>query len=247
MTRIAIFAATRWEFAAVRRVVSGGRARRSGDARCVVGRRGRCEIVVARTGVGPARAAAACRDVLRAHPVELAVSAGLACALVPAHVGDLLVGTDVRMEADGREAAVRQACAGEVVTAALRAAERAGLPARAGSFVTTPCILWRSTDKRAMAERTGAIGLDMESAALAEAAAGQGVPFAIIRGVSDLVDEDLPVDFNLFLKPAGWLKGLAACAVAPSCLGGFLRLRAQMRTASDTMTRFFERFLDDLS
>lgn len=248
MKRVAIFTATRWEFSAVRRIVPGGLRQRHGDVRCVVGRRGGCEVLVAQTGVGPGRAAAVCRDVLREHPVDLAVSAGLACALVPAQVGDLLVGTDVRMEPDGHGGAPsQQACAGEIVQAAVRAAERAGLPAHTGSFVTARRILWQAADKRAMAERTGAIGLDMESAALAAAAAERQVPFAIIRSVSDLADENLPVDFNLFLKPAGWLKGIAACVAAPSCVGGFLRLRRQMRTASGTMARFFERFVDDLS
>ncbi len=248
MTRVVIFTATRWEYAAVRRMVPEGRAQRSGAVRCLVGRRGTCEILVAQTGVGPGRAAAAGGDVLREHPADLAVSAGLACALVPARVGDLLVGTDVRLEGDGPDPALaKQTCAGGIVQAAVGAAERAGLRVRAGSFVTVPRILWRAADKRAMAERTGAIGLDMESAALAAAAAERQVPFAIIRSVSDLVDETLPVDFNLFLRPAGWLSGIAACAAAPSCVAGFLRLRAQMRTASGTMTRFFERFVDELA
>jgi adenosylhomocysteine nucleosidase len=117
---------------------------------------------------------------------------------------------------------------------------------KSGAFVTAPRILWHAAEKRAMAEMTAAVGLDMESAALAEAAGEQRVPFAIVRSVSDLVDETLPVDFNLFLKPADWLRGLAACVAAPSCLGGLLRLRAQMRTASETMSRFFERFVDQL-
>lgn len=247
MKRIGIFTATRWEYAAVRRIVLDGHAHRHGAVRCFAGRRGRWEVVVAQTGVGPEKAAAACREVLRGHPLDLAVSAGLACALVPAHVGDLLVGTDVRMEADGHEAAhVKRVCADDIVAAAVRSAEQAGLPVKAGSFVTAPRILWHAAEKQAMADMTGAIGLDMESAALAEAAAERKVPFAIIRSASDLVDESLPVDLNLFMNPADWLKGLAACVAAPSCLGGFLRLRAQMRTASDRMSRFFERFVDEL-
>jgi adenosylhomocysteine nucleosidase len=248
MTRIGIFTATRWEYAAVRRVLAGGAAHRQGPVRCFVGRRGRCEVIVAQTGVGPDKAAAACREVLRGHRLALVVSAGLACALVPARIGDLLVGTDVRMEADEHEASehVKRPCAGDMVSAAVRAAEQAGLPARAGSFVTAPRILWHRAEKQAMAKMTGAIGLDMESAALAEAAAGANVPFAIVRSVSDLVDESLPVDLNLFMHPADWPKGLAACVAAPSCLGGFLRLRAQMRRATDRMSRFFERFVDDL-
>lgn len=249
MKRIGIFTATRWEYAAVRRIISGGHAQRHGSVCCFTGLRGGCEVLAAQTGVGPDRAAAACREVLRGHPLDLIVSAGLACALAPARIGDLLVGTDVRMEADDHEASghVKRLCAGELVAAAVRAAERAGLPVQAGPFVTAPRILWHSAEKQAMAEITGAIGLDMESAALAEAAAEHNVPFVIVRSVSDLVDESLPVDLNLFMRPADWLKGLAACVAAPSCIGGFLRLRAQMRTASDRMSRFFERFVDDLT
>lgn len=247
MKRVGIFTATRWEYAAVRLILSDGSAHRHGRARCFVGRRGRWNVVVVQTGVGAEKAASACRDVLHEHPLDLAVSAGLACALVAARVGDILVGTDVRTEADDREVAhVRRPCAGEIVTAAVRAAERAGLPVKAGSFVTAPHILWHSAEKQAMADMTGAIGLDMESAALAAAAAERQVPFAIVRSVSDLVDENLPVDLNLFLTPADWLKGLAACVATPSCVGGFLRLRAQMHMASDRMSRFFERFVDEL-
>ncbi len=248
MKRVGIFTATRWEYAAVRRIVSDGHAHRHGAVRCVVGRRGRWEVLVVQTGVGPDKAAAACRDIVRGHPLDLIVSAGLACALMPAHIGDLLVGTDVRMEADDHEASehVTRLCASEIVAVAVRAAERAGLPVQAGPFVTVPRMLWHSAEKQAMAEMTGAMGLDMESAALAEAAAEHHVPFAIVRSVSDLVDESLPVDLNLFMHPADWLKGLAACVAAPACVGGFLRLRAQMRTASDRMTRFFGRFVDEL-
>lgn len=247
MKRIGIFTATRWEYAAVRRILSDGRTHRQGPVRYFVGRRGRWEVVVAQTGVGSEKAAVAGRVVLHWQPLDLAVSAGLACALVPAQVGDILVGTNVRMEADDREGVQgARMCAGEIAMVAVRAAERAGLPVKAGPFVTVPRILWHATEKQAMAKMTGAIGLDMESAALAEAAAGRKVPFAIIRSVSDLVDENLPVDLNLFMHPADWLKGLAACVAAPSCVGGFLRLRAQMRTASDRMSRFFERFVDEL-
>ncbi len=247
MKQAGVFTATRWEFDAVRRVLEDVRAQAWHGARIVVGRRGRWQVVLAQTGVGSEKAAAACREVLRTHPVELVVSAGLACALVPARIGDLLVGTDVRMATDNPAAeCVKRPCAGDVVTVAVRAAEQARLPVKAGSFVTASRILWHAAEKQAMAEMTGAIGLDMESAAIAAAAAERAVPFAIVRSVSDLVDENLPVDFNLFLKPANWLKGLAACVAAPACVGGFLRLRAQMRTASDRTSRFFEQFFDGL-
>ena len=156
MKRIGIFTATRWEYAAVRRILSDGRTHRQGPVRYFVGRRGRWEVVVAQTGVGSEKAAVAGRVVLHGQPLDLAVSAGLACALVPAQVGDILVGTNVRMEADDREGVQgAQMCAGEIAMVAVRAAERAGLPVKAGPFVTVPRILWHATEKQAMAKMTG--------------------------------------------------------------------------------------------
>ena len=193
---------------------------------------------------GPEQAAAACREAVRAHRVELVVSSGLAGALASARVGDLLVGSDVRSETDER---MRWSCAGTLADAALRTAERAGMPAHRGSFVTVPRMVWQASDKQALAERTGAIGVDMESAALAGVAAEQGIPFVVFRHVSDLRDENMPVNFNLFMRPADWMKGVAACVANPSCVMGLLRLRAQMKTATDAMSRFFAQWLDELA
>jgi adenosylhomocysteine nucleosidase len=247
--KVGIFTATSWEHAAVRRILSDDRRHDHEGARCLLGRRGRHDIVLVRTGVGLEKAAAAGRVVLREHRVDLAVSAGLAGALTPARIGDVLIGTDVRIETDDRSAQdhARRACAGGFVLGAQQAAAHANLPAHTGSFVTTPRILWHAADKRALSERTGAIGVDMESAALAGMAAGQAVPFTIIRHVSDLRDESLPVDLNLFMRPSGWLAGVAACLAAPSSLAGFRRLRAQMLTATDAMSRFFAQWMDELA
>jgi len=73
------------------------------------------------------------------------------------------------------------------------------------------------------------------------------IPFVVIRAASDLLDEDLPMDFNLFLDPADWLKGAWACVARPASLLGLQRMRTQMRTASQRITTVFERFLDDVA
>src|SRR2546426_7158003 len=36
-----------------------------------------------------------------------------------------------------------------------------------------------------------------------------GVPFLLVRAVSDRADEDLPMDFNLWLSPWGRVRGVA--------------------------------------
>ena len=248
LKRVGIFTATRWELDAVCRAVRVEDKRRIAGVRCLVGLRGNCRVYAFQTGVGAVKAGAVCRDVLAQQPLELAVSAGFACALTPSRIGDLLIGTEVAAQ-DGGASVL---CAEPFRRVAVGAAQAAGLAAHVGRFVTVPRVLWRADEKHRVALSTGAIGLDMESAAMGAAAVARQVPFLVVRAASDLLDEDLPLDFNLFLAPpgprgfVGWLRGAGFCLVHPSAVVGLNRLRRQSAVASERMTRFVERFLDDL-
>ena len=66
----------------------------------------------------------------------------------------------------------------------------------------------------------------------------------IVRTVSDLVDEDLPLDFNLFLRPTGWINGMQALIRRPSSFAGLNRLRKQSRVAGDRLTEWFQRYAE---
>jgi len=205
-------------------------------------------VFAVRTGVGTEKAGAVCRAVLAQQPLDLVLSSGFACALTPSRIGDLLIGTDVAMQ----DAGLASPCAEPFREAAVVAAKAAGLVAQVGRFITVARVLWRADEKRRVAAATGAIGLDMESAAMGAAAGAGRVPFLIVRAASDLLDEDLPLDFNVFLAPRGlggianWLRGVAFCLVRPSVAVGLNRLRRQSAVASERMTTFTERFLDDL-
>lgn len=218
--------------------------------RWVVGRRGGCRLFLYQTGVGVERAGAVCKSALASRPFDLAVASGFACALIPAAVGDLLIGTDVLSHGGeiGRPGGGPVwTCSDELTAAAGRSAAGAGLAVRSGRFVTVARVLCRAAEKRQIAASTGAIGLDMESAAVCAAAIERQVPVVIARTASDLVDEDLPLDFNLFLGPSGWARGAWTCATHPASLIGLNRLRRQAATGADRLTRFFERFLDELA
>ncbi len=244
-----MFTATRWEREAVCLALEALEPRRIAGCPCVVGHRSNCRVWLFQTGIGPAKSKIFCRAVLAAKPFDHVLSCGFACALIPAQVGDLLIGTQVVYhggQGERFEPASPLACSPAVTQAALEASERGGLPCRSGPFLTVPRVVSLARDKQELAAASGAIGLDMESASVAGAACERRIPFAIVRAASDLLEEDLPLDFNLFLKPAGWLRGLMACVSRPSSVKGLVRLRTQSHAASRSMTAFFKEFLPRL-
>jgi adenosylhomocysteine nucleosidase len=242
---IAIFAATRWEVQAVRRGLATDRVATIAGVRCHIGQQGDRTYWLVQTGVGPAAAGIIAGKVLEAQAMSLVMSTGFACALVPAQVGDLIVGTAV-VSVHGKGTWTmgndRVLCDGAVRAGVLLVARDAGLVARVGTVVSSGTVVWQAEEKRRLQHLTDATGLDMESAALAELAQERGLPMAIVRTVSDLADEDLPLDFNLFLRPTGWAKGMQALIRSPSSVEGLNRLRKQSRVAADRLTEWFQRY-----
>ena len=239
---IALFAATRWEMAALRRALSIDRQEDIGGVRCLIGERDGHPYWLIRTGIGPEAAKAAASIVLSRQPMVLAISIGFAGALMPLAIGDLIIGTSTRSATyDGawKAGADSVLCDGVVQSFVQSVAEEVGLAARIGSMVSVAEVVFRAEDKQTLGRITGAAGLDMESAALAMVAHERAVPFMVVRTVSDLVGEDLPLDFNLFLRPHGWLSGVKELMKHPSSLIGLNRLRRQSRLAADNLTKVF--------
>lgn len=80
--------------------------------------------------------------------------------------------------------------------------------------------------------------LDIESAALARTASRAGLSFVVLRAVSDRLDEDLPLDFNLFIgEDGGVRRGEVARYVAwrPRLIGSLLDLRRRMELCADRL------------
>jgi len=122
-------------------------------------------------------------DELRGGGVAGVVSFGLCGALDPTlTVGDLVIGeavadADERFDADAAWAAR---------IAALLPEAKTGCFARAERPVAT------AAEKAELRERTGGIAVDLESFPVAKLARWFGVPFAVIRAVSDAADRALP-------------------------------------------------------
>ena len=206
------------------------------------------EYWIVRTGMGLQNAKQAAARVLAHQSFCLAVSTGFACALTAVEVGALLAGYEVALVGgQGTEVSPIVTVPGIDRDAILEIVKHVEPSGYIGRFVSTDRVVTSATEKQRFATVADAIGLDMESAALAVEAQRAQVPFVVVRAVSDLVDEDLPLDFNLFLRPTGWLKGVAAIVGRPSSLTGLRRLQRQSRTAAKNLTTFFQHYAAAMS
>lgn len=224
---------------AVRSAFPPGVERRIGGLSVSVHTVGHREYWLAQTGVGLEKAGRSAAQLLDNQSFNLIVSTGFACALIAADIGTLLVGHEVMQRGEVSEQPSQAIdVPGDERDLVMTLVETLVPPEHIGRFVSTDRIIGSASEKRRLALSSQAIGLDMESSALAAQAQRARVPFVIIRSVSDLLDEDLPLDFNLFLRPTGWLKGIGTVLADPSSLLGLGRLRRQSLVAGETLTAF---------
>ncbi|HTP42582.1 MAG TPA: hypothetical protein VML36_09160 [Nitrospiria bacterium] len=173
------------------------------------GRVGSHLLSVLQTGVGPARAYRLVACALKRRSWLGVISVGLSGGLRPwLPSGSLVIGDRwIRVEG-GLPGAIRSI--GPPVDqglkeAALRAARVCGLTVHEGRLATADRLIGSPADKHALAERTDAMAVDMESGAVAEAALAAGVAAVAVRAILDPVDEALPLSPESFLHADGSL------------------------------------------
>ncbi len=109
-------------------------------------------------------------------------------------------------------------------------------PVDEGDLYQSPDVLKTATEKAAIATTTGAVAVDMESAAIARASADARRPFVAVRVVVDTSEDSLPAGVEAWIDEAGNRKPGAAWAVLvnprdwPSLVNLFRRYRAARRS-----------------
>ena len=176
------------------------------------------ELVLVRSGIGLVAAASALATALTRLAPAVVLSAGTAGGLGrEVEVGDVCVSTTlaytdadatafgyahgqtpgqpVAFEADAAVLARVE----EVGPAALRAstASSGGARIRAGQMLAGNSFVTAANVGRARELFPGAVSTDMESTALAQVATSAGIPFASVRGVSDLCGPEAGQDFHI--------------------------------------------------
>ncbi len=112
-------------------------------------------------------------------------------------------------------------------------------------MVQTDAVLATVADKAAAFAATGAAAVDLESGAVAQAAAAHGLPFAVLRAVCDPAERDLPPAALVALDDAGaigLLRVLASLARHPVQLPALLRLAGDAAKARRALVAHLAHF-----
>lgn len=208
------------------------------------GRLAEREICIVEGGMGTTAASKAAKLLLAECAPQLLISAGYCGAVRPGpQTGDLVVCSRL-LTADQERVQELPLPGGEQVAARLAAElQRFGLRAWQGSFITTCSITTKSAISERLPEDMVHPVLEMESAAVALAAVGAGLPFVGLRAVSDDSSEELQFSLDEICGPDGQvavLRVLGLLMRRPGLLGQFLRLAAGSAKAGKSLGKGME-------
>ena len=170
------------------------------------------DVVVVQCGVGKVNAAMCVQTLCNLYQVTHIVNTGIAGSLNAAlDIGDLVISQDAMYHdfdcvhfgyemgrVPGMDVVAFPADQ-TMVSAALAAAE--GIHpghCRVGRIASGDLFVAEKTAKNRIIEKTGAVCTEMEGAAIAHTAYRNGVPFVIIRAISDKADDSAEMDYPTF-------------------------------------------------
>lgn len=183
-------------------------------------------------GVGAEHARRAARALI-ADGAHALISWGTAAALAPTlSVGtlvlaDRVVGDSVPLVPD------------RAWTARVAESLRGVVPVVRGTMACPTDVLRNANEKRALADRSGAIAADMESAAIGAVAREAGLPWIVVRAISDAADTVVPSSVTSAIDDVGALsmvRLLGGLLKNPMDIAALPKLARGMRLAGRTMT-----------
>jgi adenosylhomocysteine nucleosidase len=208
---------------------------------------GTFEMIAVQSGIGYQRAAAATRLLMHRFTPQALISFGFAGGLLPEVApGTLIVGAQLVHEGQPRDTPLE--ANHELVEQFVAAAREERLLVRPGRLITAHHLIADIPSKAALARKSGACAVDMETAGVAELAHAAGLAWVAVRAVVDTADEDLPaaclkalrVDGRVALGSLLW-----ALWRSPRLVHHFLWLDRRTRTARQCLAHVLDRWIQD--
>lgn len=204
------------------------------------------DVVVLESGMGFDNAAKAAETLISSMRPDIVVSAGFCGGIAPGlEVGAVVVATRVVIFSGGAmdEVPVELAAAGSnLIARQSKSADRVF----GGMFVSTPAITAKARVAAMLPAGTLHPVVEMESAAVAMAAAESGIPFVGIRSVSDPADEELGFSLDEFCDDQLRIRiprVLLTIMRKPFIIPQLVRLARNSRIAAANLSRSIGHFL----
>lgn len=188
--------------------------------------------LVAVTGMGSSAASVGARALVDAGATALA-SWGMAGGLDPTLTAGAILLPDQVIGSDGTLVNTAQGWRDRLGTAVA-----AHGPVRTGKLLTTRRAIGSVADKAELFRTTGAVAVDMESAAVGEVAEEHRLPFIAVRVIVDSAEDVLPRAVTAAADNEGHLqiwRLIGALALAPSELAPLIRLARRYRAANRSL------------
>jgi nucleoside phosphorylase len=178
------------------------------------------------TGIGRENAERRLHSALKRHAYQLVLSCGFASGLNPyLTAGTVVFSTD---EDAG-------------LTPTLLAAGACPVRFHCSSRVATTV-----EEKQALWQTTGADAVEMESEIIRAICRAHSIPSATIRVISDAANENLPLDFNVFMTAEQTLnygKLILSLLTSPTKIPAMLRLQRQTQLAARNLAGVLSRVI----
>jgi adenosylhomocysteine nucleosidase len=188
-------------------------------------------------GIGRRRASETARRAFDLIPgAELVIGTGVVGALASGlKPGDLILADRILATRDDAEIAEQVAAFDDAHLSAIgRSLNAAGVNYSTGAILTTDRVL-TVAEKRNANKSTGAIAVDMESAAIAVEAAARDLPCIVLRSVLDQVDDEV-AGAEAMADEHGHVNPLAAAAYLMRNPGTVLKIPRMIRNLSQATT-----------
>jgi nucleoside phosphorylase len=243
--RVLITFALENEFAPWRGMRAFQRDRRGG-ADAYFANIGDATVGVVLTGVGSTHACRRASDVLQgSDPIDYCISSGLAGGLRPGlAVSDVVV---ARTVSSGRfcEHVGSNVLPCDASLVSVASEFGASVVNRIHTSDRAVCT---AEEKRVLGEHADVV--EMESFQIVKAAWAFGARPIVIRAISDVVCEDLPLSTNRFFSEAGKVsipRVMGQMALHPQLLPGLVRLGMQSKRATATLAKFLDSYVERLT
>jgi adenosylhomocysteine nucleosidase len=235
-TPIAVVTALKEEFEAVLSRAREARFRGT----FVEAKIGTTDVALCLTGDGAGQAGRAADLLCEAVRPAALLGAGIEGALSTGlEIGDVLVSGRIRDSQGDVPAPDARLLA--------QALENTG--ARAGTLLTVARPVVLASLKKALLQTFddgGPAAADMESSAWARAAASRGIPYLVVRAISDRAEEDLPGYLGHCVGKDGGIRrsSVVLSALArPATIPALLRMRGRVLACAEALAIFLEDFL----